>query len=187
MDTWNGSSLHRYASSSTCLNRKSYQSRSRLLLSAGICYLLPWAKVPYLGFFPSGKPPQRIGHFVSLNKALLSGNRIISSHPNATKAKIFLCPSCVHYIPLVMTDRWAVAISSKAVKLSFQAGKTHTSIFNLRSRSQKRVIFIHLSISRLPCYGRKHITFDSTAQMGKGSSARAQPPPQSLVHPPHPL
>ena len=99
----------------------------------------PW------GFFPRGRPPQRTGNLVSLDKALLSGSRIISSHPDATETQIFPWPSCVHYIPLVMTDRWAVAMSSKAVKLSFQEGKTHTSIFNLQSRSQKRVILIHLS------------------------------------------
>ena len=40
----------------------------------------PWS------FFPSGKPPQRTGNLVSLDKALLSGNRIISSHPSATEA-----------------------------------------------------------------------------------------------------
>lgn len=40
----------------------------------------PW------GFSPSGRPPQRTGNLVSLDKALLSGSSIISSHPNATEA-----------------------------------------------------------------------------------------------------
>ena len=39
----------------------------------------PW------GFFPRGRPPQRTGNLVSLDKALLSGSRIISSHPDATE------------------------------------------------------------------------------------------------------
>lgn len=140
----------------------------------------PWS------FFPSGKPPQRTGNLVSLDKALLSGNRIISSHPNATEAQIFPWPSCVHYILLVMTDRWAVAISSKAVKLSFQEGKTHTSICNLQSRSQKNgniypLIYqdSHVMGENMSCLTAQH-KWGKEAQLKHNHHLKA-----SFIHPIH--